>query len=128
MNKFVVYYTDETKFEGNPLKAEWMKINQTKKINKLEYFFGGLYVAMEGYSEYNHLLEYVAMGATGIEKIMLMGRTNEDTEVIVFDLKNKKFYKNFKSKYREYGNQILAGWQQGNLTTPKSIFKKVPNV
>lgn len=128
MNKFIVTYEDNTQFAGDPFKSEWMKIDSTKIIIKFEYVLNNLYIAMEGYKSYNHLIEYIALGNKGIHKIFLMGRTEGDTEVIVLDIKNNKIYKDFKPCYREYGQQILNGWQEGKLTTPKSLFKRLPNV
>ena len=128
MNKFIVTYEDNTQFSGDPLKSEWKKIDETKKITKLEYLLDKIYIVMEGYKQYNHLLECAGLGQKGILRILLMGRTDEQTEIIVLDLKQNKIYKDFKPCYREYGEQILVGWQRGLLTTPKSIFKKIPNV
>jgi len=129
MNKFTVFYNDGTNFSGNPLKSEWKKIDDTKQIIKLEYILDKICITMEGYKQFNHLLECVAFGQKGIQKIFLMGRTNEQTEIIILDLKLNKIYKDFKPCYREYGEQILDGWQEGLLSTPKSSFKKIiPNV
>jgi len=80
---------------------------------------------MEGYRQYNHCIEYATMGRKGIQKILLMGRTHDVTEIIVLDLKQNKVYKDYKPIYREYGQQILNGWQKGMLTTPRAIFKKL---
>lgn len=128
MNKFTVFYEDGTNFSGNPLKSEWKKIDVTKKIIKLEYFAGDFCITMEGFRQYNHLLECVGFGNKGITKILLMGRTFEQTEIVVLDLQRHKIYKDFKPLYREYGEQILDGWQKGMLTTPKSSLKKIKNV
>ena len=128
MNKFTITYEDNTQFNGDPLKGDWKNIDDTKVIIKLEYLIDKIYISMEGYSQYAHFKECVGMGQKGINKILLMGRTNEETEIIVLDLKQNKIYKDFKPKYREYGNQVLAYWQEGKLTTPKSTFRKIPNV
>ena len=128
MDKFTVFYADGTNFSGDPFKSEWMSIDVTKQIIKLEYVLGNSCVVMEGYRMYNHLLECVGLGQKGITRILLMGRTNDNTEIIVIDLKKNKIYKEFKPLYQEYGNQILNGWQKGMLTTPKSTMKKIKNV
>ena len=125
MNKFIVYYEDGTTFEGNPLQHDWKKIDETKIIVKLEYVFNKAGVLMEGYKEYNHLLEYAQMGAKGLQRILLMGRTDEESQIVVLDLKQNKCYRDYKPAYREYGDQILNGWQKGKLTTPKAAFRKV---
>ena len=125
MNKFTVFYDDGTNFSGDPFKSEWKKIDVTRQIIKLEYILSNFCVVMEGYRQYNHLLEYIAMGQKSISRILLMGRTFDNTEIIVFNLKTNKIYKEIKPLYREYGDQILNGWQKGMLMTPKSTFKKI---
>lgn len=125
MNKFIVTYEDNTQFSGNPLESEWKNIDQNKKIFKLEYILDKIYILLEGYKQYNHLIEYIALGQKGINKIFLMGRTNEETEIIVLDIRQNKIYKDFKPCYREYENQILSGWQDGILSIPKSTFKRI---
>ena len=128
MNKFTVTFSDETQFSGDPLNSDWKKIDDTKQITKLEYVLGNICVIMEGYAQYNHTLECVGLGQKGILKILLMGRTDKESEIIILDMKQKKIYKDFKPCYKEYGNQILDGWMNGLLTTPKSTFKKIKNV
>jgi hypothetical protein len=125
MNKFTVFYEDGTKFEGDPLARDWNKIDETKSIVKLEYYFNNVGVMMEGYKQYNHALEHAYTGKKGLQRILLMGRTNEESELIILDLANNKCYKDYKPAYREYGDQILNGWQKGKLGTPKAAFKKI---
>jgi len=90
MNKFTILYDDNTTFSGNPLKRDWMKIDQTKKILKLEYVLNKTLIVLEGYKQYNHLLEFVALGQKGIQRILLMGRKNDDTDIIIIDLRKNK--------------------------------------
>ena len=125
MNQFTVLYSDGTHFSGDPLKSEWKNIDESKQIIKLQYILGNHCVVMEGYSQYNHTLECVGLGAKGVTRILLMGRKEEETEIVVFDLIKKNLYKEVKPKYQEYGNQILDGWQEGLINNPKSYFKKV---
>jgi hypothetical protein len=128
MNKFTVFYADTTEFSGDPFNSEWKKIDDTKQIIKVQYVCGNSCIIMEGYEEYNHTLECIGLGQKGIARILLMGRTSGETEIVVLDIRQHKIYKDFKPRYREYGSQILDGWQQGKLTTPKCFFKKLPNV
>jgi|SRR3972149_5807686 len=125
MNNFIIEYTDGTQFQGNPLESDWVKIDASKSIKKLTYTFGNSGVILEGYSEYNHLLECVALGQKGITAILLMGRMEDKTEIIIFDLKRNQLYKKITTKYEEYGNQILNGWQKGELNNPRAYFKKI---
>jgi len=124
MKQFKVTYEDATTFVGNPLKREWNNIDVTKKIIKLEYVLEDRVITLEGYRQYNHLIEYVAFAQKGINKIMLMGRTFDMTEILVIDLKTKQIYKKETPIYKEYGQQILAGWQKGMMMTPKMTMRK----
>lgn len=129
MKKFTVLYEDNTVFSGDPLKGDWKKIDVTKKILKLEYIYDSVGIVLEGYRQYNHLLECFGLGKTKIARIMLMGRTFEETDVVVLDLQKNQVYKVKKQLYREYGKQILDGWQKGMMRTPKCYFKRIqPNV
>ncbi len=125
MKKFTVHYEDGTKFEGEPLKHDWYKIDETKIIVKLEYVFDKVGILMEGYKEYNHLLEFSQMGSKGLQRVLLMGRTNEESEIVVLDFARNNCHRDYKPAYREYGDQILNGWQRGKLGTPRSAFRKV---
>ena len=127
MDKFTVFYTDGTQFSGEPFKRDWSKIDSTKQIIKLEYMLGNACIIMEGYKQYNHLIEHIAIAGKKdrIEKIYLMGRTDGDTEIIILALREGKIYKQSKPCYQEYGKQLLAGWQKGKLDNPKSTFKQI---
>ena len=85
MNKFIVTYEDNTEFSGDPLKPEWSKIDETKKIIKLEYILDKIYVCMEGYSQYAHFKECVGFGQKGINRILLI-------ELRIFHCKNYVLY------------------------------------
>lgn len=128
MNKFTVLYEDNTTFSGDPFKGDWNKIDVTKKILKLEYLINNVIIVLEGYRQYNHLLECSGLGRKNINRIFLMGRTFDDTDVVIIDKKIKQIYKEKKPLYREYGQQILAGWQKGMMRTPKCYFDRLKNV
>ncbi len=125
MNKFTVFYNDGTQFSGDPMKHDWNLIDDTKQIIKLQYLYGNSCVIMENYGQYNHFKELLGLSRKGIARILLMGRKEDTTDIIIFDLKNKKIYKEEKPLYQEWGIQILAGWQRGLLNNPKSYFKKI---
>lgn len=125
MGKFTVIYDDGTEFSGDPFKHEWSKIDDTKKIIKLEYTVGNYCVVMEGYKQYNHTIEYIALDKKRISKIILMGRTDGDTGIIVLDIIKNRIGQCKRRCYEEYGKQVLHGWQEGELSTPKSILQKI---
>lgn len=125
MNKFTVFYNDGTIFSGDPMKHDWDLVDVTKQIIKLQYLLGNSCVILEGYGAYNHFKEKIGYQKEGILRILLMGRKEDTTDIIIFDLKKNKIYKEETPIYKEYGNQILAGWQTGLLNNPKSYFKKL---
>ena len=128
MNKFLVTYTDETTFEGDPFVGDWLKIDDTKKIAKFVYVLGNSCIIMEGFKQYNHCKERLGMQVKGYSKVILIGRTEGNSILIVFDLLKDKIYKVEKPYGEEYGKQILSGWQEGQLTKPQVRFKKLDNL
>ena len=128
MNGFKILYTDGSEVEGDSFKGDWKKLKVTKQIAKLQYVLGNSCITMEGFKEYNHLKECVGLQVKGYSKIILMGRTKDNSVLIIFDLLKNKIYKIEKPYGEEYGNQILAGWQKGQLTKPRIKFKKLDNL
>ncbi len=127
MNGFKILYTDGTEAEGDSFKGDWKQLNVTKQIAKLQYVLGNSCVVMEGFKEYNHLKERVGLQVKGYTKVLLMGRTNGNSLVIIFDLIKKNILKIEKPYGEEWGKQILDGWQEGQLTKPTVRFKKLEN-
>lgn len=121
---FKIYYLNGEIFEGNALEGDWKKINDNCMISKMEYYLGNVKITMAGYKEYNHLLECVALGQQGIQKIFLMGREEDRTFIVTFDLKTKQLTKEFKPYGEEYENQILSGWKDGDYKEPKTFMEK----
>jgi len=128
MNKFTITYTDSTEFEGDPFVSDWLKVDDTKQIAKLEYVLGNSCIIMEGFKQYNHCKERLGLQVKGYSKVILMGRTEGNSLLIIFDLLNNKIYKVEKPYGEEYGKQILDGWQKGQLTKPTVRFKKLDNL
>lgn len=110
---------------GSGFEGDWKNIGDDFKITELEYTFGDIKITMTGYKQYNHLLECVALGAKGIVKIMLMGRTQDYTDIIGFDLKAKQLFRERKSIGEEYGKQILSGWKEGVLNEPQTKVERI---
>ena len=128
MNTFKILYTDGTEVIGDAFEGDWKKLDDTKQIVKLEYVLGNSCILMEGFKQYNHLKECLGMQVRGYSRVILMGRTEGNSLLIVFDLKTNQIYKLEKPYGEEYGKQILAGWQDGKLTTPQVRFKKLDNL
>ncbi len=128
MNKFIILYTDGTQFEGDPFKREWNSIDDKKVIKKFMYQLGDNQIVMEGFKQYNHCIEKLGLQAKGISKIFLMGRREKDTLIITFDLKEGKILKKMVLHGKEYNDQIIDGWKEGELTKPNAYFKKLKNV
>ena len=128
MNKFLITYIDGTTFEGDPFIGDWLKVDNTKQIAKFEYVLGNSCIIMEGFKEYNHFKERLGMQVQGYSKVILMGRTEGNSLLIIFDLQTNKLYKVEKPFGEEWGKQILAGWCDGKLTIPQVRFKKIDNI
>ncbi len=127
-NGFKILYTDGTEFEGDPFVGDWKKVDDTKQIAKLEYVLGNSCITMEGFKQYNIFKERLGLQVKGYSKVILMGRTEGNSLLIIFDLLKNKIYKVEKPFGEEWGKQILAGWQEGQLTKPQVRFKKLDNL
>jgi len=120
MEGFKLYFEDGTSFEGKSIpKSDW-RIAPEKKIIKMEYTMGNQTKVLEGYKQYNHLVENCAVLGAGvaIRAVLLMGRTEGQTTIITFDIQHKKVFIEHKEYGEEYGKQILAGWKDGILKEP----------
>lgn len=122
MNKFIVTYTDGTKLEGDAFNGDWKKVDDTKQITKLEYVLGNCSAMMQGFKQYNHFKERLGGQVQGYSNVVLMGRTNGNTLLIIFDLLKNQIHKVEKAYGNEYGRQILNGWQDGLLTTAQAFI------
>lgn len=127
MSKFKILYTDGTEFQGDPFIGDWKKIDNTKQIAKLQYVLGNSCIIMSGFKEYNHCKERLGFQVKTYTRVILMGRTEGKSILIIFDLINNKIYKIEKPYGEEYGKQILDGWQEGKLDKPQINFKKLDN-
>jgi len=120
MNGFKLYFEDNTIFEGKSIpKSDWSKAPD-KKIIGMEYTLGDQTRILEGYKQYNHLVENYAIigGGTGIRAVYLMGRTDNKTHIIIFDIQKKMILMKEVNYGEEYGKQILRGWKEGILNNP----------
>lgn len=121
MNKhnFRVYFKDGTIFYGNSFQGDWKRVDITKQIVSFYYVLGNKKVLMDGYKEYNHKIEKVSFQRSGITKILLMGRKENYSDIIMFDVKNMKICVKRTPIGSEYNGQILSDWKKGELDDPK---------
>ncbi len=120
MDGFKLYFEDETSFSGKTIpKPDWNKAPD-KKIVKMEYTLGNQIRVLQGYKQYNHLYEnYAVLGAgVSIRAVYIMGRTDDKTLIITYDIQNKKVLISHANYGEEYGKQILSGWKEGLLDNP----------
>lgn len=127
MDYFKLHFEDGTIFQGQTIpNSNWNK-SPDKKITMLEYSYDKGRVLLKGYKQYHHLYEQQAkMGhPTKITCVMIMGRTDDKTLVIIFDFKTGKVFTEFREYGKEYGNQILSNWKDGVLNNPNfKLFKR----
>lgn len=126
---FNITFNDNSCFLGESFNSDWLKVPELP-IQRLIFSFGGLRLTLNGYEEYNHLIENIAlMGKRNIvSKILIIGRKHNDAYIFEFDLRNKKFQKNVLPIGQEYNNMILKGWKKGISTEPKYLIEKIRNV
>jgi hypothetical protein len=103
--------------------AAWLSL-PTDPIQRVKYDFCGKKITMEGYEEYNHLVEkiYSIIGnAPSTRYVYLMGKTQNKIEIIILDQKNNR-YKRCESKIgEEYNGRPSTGWKKGSPTENPTI-------
>lgn len=117
---FKVKFTDNTFFKGQTFKGDWNHV-PSKTIDSLLYSIGSKKLFLKGYSEYNHLIENIAIigsNNTAISKILIMARKDKVTDIFEINFKRQRVLKYETAYGQEYQNQILRGWHSGQLNKP----------
>lgn len=114
-------FLQEGIFTGKSIDGSW-KTPLDTPILKMEYYYTmSRKLVLQGYKEYNHLVEKLAVIGTGQEvlsKIIICGRTNVNTDVFTIDLKTRLISHKQVEIGQEYNRQELRGWKIGLLDNP----------
>lgn len=123
-NHFIIYFSDNTKFEGDQFKEEWENIPEGKIIKKIHYFIGNQQYILQGYEEYNHKFENINIMQKGNIKsaIILLAREKNRCIHIRFDFRKNKILKTFTKLGQEYVQPIwegdkFIGWEEGMMVS-----------
>ena len=118
---FSIEFDDGTKFKGESLpNSQWNKIPK-KTIKTIVYNIGNRLILLEGYKQYNHLHHNQALMVGKkhfVSKVLLMGRTQDTTQIIEIDLTSGRIVPYVRNHGKEFMNQILSGWNEGVLHNP----------
>jgi hypothetical protein len=124
MSLFSIVYNDETTFEGGTvLDSKWNDI--IKPIKSLTYHLGNISIYLEGYKEYNHILEITTILNSNqpfISKILLLAYDGNKVIIFKFDLIKQTFNKVIRIKDREYNKKPASGWKRGT-TIQNHIYR-----
>lgn len=114
---FKIIYLDTTEFIGNLFNKDWKKVFDYKGIKVITFAFGNKIIQMENFREYNLTMEiYARMGfKQRLNNITLVGRTDDKSILIIFDMNLKKIIKKEIDKYTEYGNFLSSTWKKGTI-------------
>ena len=111
-------FTDNTTFNGGTIhNSLWNQIPH-KPISQLIYNLCEKTFIFKDYQSYNHLIEKVNISGTEfITRILIMGKTGEKVDMIIFDLKQKKIFRQTAQFGFEYNNKPAGGWKSGTEGT-----------
>ena len=86
-----------------------------KPVKRFVYNFNGKNIVLENFKQYHHLVErYVKVGGkTVIPQILLIGRKENESHLVIINFKKKKVYKEVVELGKEYNNMIITGWKDG---------------
>jgi len=123
---FTITFEDHTLFKGNLINKDWRRV-PLKNIKRLELIFGGHYISLYNYEEYDltKLIINILQSKLPFKEINILGRKQNITEGYRFNLSKKICQEVTLEKYKEYDNLISETWKPGikNGTPSKSIKK-----
>ena len=114
---YKIVFEDNTEFNGGvPKDSKWNEM-PNKKIKILLYNLKDRILSLEGYREYNHIVEKctgVGNKIDMVSKILLMGKVDDVVHIITIDFVKGKLLKNITPIGKEYNNKpIISGWKKG---------------
>jgi len=118
---FKLTYEDGSDFNGKSIDGSWNKA-PNGKLSKLEYQYTySKRLLLQGYKEYNHLVEKIAVIGKKepiISRIFIMGRGEAYTDIFIIDLRTRNVTKTQSPIGQEYNGQVINGWKEGLLNNP----------
>jgi hypothetical protein len=102
---------------GPPQDSKWANM-PNKPIRRIEYYIDRVSFCLEGYENYNHIIERVALleqSKEHITKIFIMGRQGNYVFEAIYDLTFAKFFTRTTKYGEEYKNKPTLGWKVGIL-------------
>lgn len=117
---YTITFTDNSIFVGGKdlQDSQWNDMSN-KEILSIDYELLNRYVIIEGYSAYNHLVEYACNLLTGqqmMSNVILLAKKHDSIVAIVFDLINKKIFCEPRP-LEDYTK--TTGWKTGVNKDPK---------
>lgn len=122
-NYFTVHYNDKSEFQGNQFDGDWNLVDD-KPIEKIKYVISNEIYYIEGYKQYTHQFEKMAIigkSNTIISAAIIVCREENKAIHLRFDFRKKKFLKTFTKLGLEYVQPIwdkegnLTGWTEGQM-------------
>lgn len=114
-------FLTEGEFSGKSTDGSWKKAPDVP-IVKMEYYYTMTRkLVLQGYKEYNHLVEKMAIVGTNetiLSKIFVMGRTETETHIFTIDLRSRRVSSSVVPIGQEYNGQVISGWKPGVLNNP----------
>ena len=115
---YEITFVDGTSFINNSdslTNTRWNEIPD-KEIISLKYKLLGRDIVAKEYEAYNHCVEHnykVLKGTETVGRVILMFKTEDKVERVIFDLIKKELYKDIVPFGKEYKDKSVSGWKKG---------------
>jgi len=121
---YIVYFNDNTIFNGGNVKETKWNLIPNKPIKKIECSIGGKTIVLENYESYNLFNEkqlILNRGFHGISKFYIMGKKDNNVIRIIFNFIKQKCLYDAKEFGKEWYGKPTRGWKEG-LPNQKSML------
>ena len=112
---YKIIFTDKTEFLGGDIhNSKWNEIPD-KPIKQLDYTFNDKIIFLKNFEAYNHIIEKVGFfsGTSINTKIMLMGKREQEVNIVTIDLKTNQITESLAIFGQEYYSKPTTGWKKG---------------
>ena len=121
---YIIIFEDGTRFIGGSLENSLWNNIPDKRIKRIQYKYKGHIFILEGYENYNHIIEKSFVNNKDIIlKIILMGKISLQVESIVIDVKSNQAFRVLCDWGKEYRNFPTTGWKLGQEVSLNPTIK-----
>ena len=124
---YKINFEDGTEFQGGPVgESKWNDMPK-KWIKSLTYTIKDKEILLEGFEEYNHIVEHVNFiqkHGKLISQLILMGKKNNDVYKVILNFSTGKVSQEKCLYGTEYNGRKVLGWKNGIINRKAQISLK----